>query len=100
MIREYLAKRKTRRVLGKYVTPDALEAILQGNETNRQVFTAARIEYVLAFVRGDAPKDISQRVGKVAEIAMSHDGIVYDLVCELVVVAFGAHPVSSPTAGK
>jgi hypothetical protein len=31
---------------------------------------------------------------------MSHDGVVHDMVCELVVIAFGTFPASSPTIGK
>jgi hypothetical protein len=100
MIREYLANRKARKILGKYVTPDALEAILRDDGTNQPKFKAARIEYVLVFVRGDTPEDISQRVGRVAEIAMSHDGVVHDMVCEMVVIAFGTLPSGSSPAGK
>jgi hypothetical protein len=67
---------------------------------NRQAFTGARIEYVLVFVRGDTPEDISLRVGRVAEIAISHDAVVHDMVCELVVIAFGTIPASLRMAGK
>jgi hypothetical protein len=100
MIREYLAQRKTRKVLGKYVAPDALKAILRDDGEKPPAFTAARIDYVLVFVRGNTPEDISQRIGRVAEVAMSHDGFVNDMVCELVVITFGTFPASSSTVGK
>jgi len=100
MIREYLAQRKARDILGKYVKPDALAAIVRDDVTKRPAFTAAHIECVLVFVRGDTPEEISQRIGRVAEVAVSHGGMVHNIVCELVVIAFGMHPTSSPTAGK
>ena len=100
MIREYLAQRKAKRVLGKYVTPEALEAILSGGGSERQPFAAARIEFVLVFVDGKTPQEISKRVGRVTEIAMSHDGNVHDIIGALVVVAFGTVQHSSPVAGK
>jgi hypothetical protein len=100
MIRSFFEKRRARKVLGRYVRPGTVEAILRGDGIERQPLTAARIEFVLVFVRGDTPEDISQRVGRVAEIATSHDGVVHDMVCELLVIAFGTLPSGSPTAGK
>ena len=100
MIREYLAKRKARRVLGKYVTPNALEAILNGDGAERQPFTAARIEFVLVFVDSKTPEEVSERVGRVTEIAMSHNATVHDIIGALVVVAFGTTQHSSPVADK
>lgn len=100
MIREYLANRKARRVLGKYVTPDALEAILRDDGAKRPAFTAARIEFVLVFVAGKTPDEVSEQVGTVTEIAIAHDGCVHDIMGALVVVAFGTVQHSSPIAGK
>jgi len=100
MIREYLAQRKARKVLDKYVNRDALAAIPRDDGAKRPALTAAYIECVLVFVRGDTPEEISQRIGRVAEIARSQGGMVHNMVCELVVIAFGTHPNSSPAAGK
>ncbi|HEV2692907.1 MAG TPA: hypothetical protein VG347_08440 [Verrucomicrobiae bacterium] len=86
--------------MGKYVTPDVLESILREDGAKSSTFTAAPIEYVLVFVRGDTPDDISQRVGKVAEIAMSHDGTVHALIGALIIIAFDNLPAASLAAGK
>jgi hypothetical protein len=100
MIRSYLQKRRIRKVLGRYVRPETVDALLRGEGIERQPFTAARIEFVLVFVDGNTPEEISERVGRVSEIAMSHNGTVHDIIGALVVVAFGTHPVSPPTAGE
>ena len=100
MIRSFFEKRRVRIVLGRFVRPEAVEAILNGDGIEGQTFTAARIEFVLVFVNGEKPEEISERVVRVSEIAMSHDGTVHDIIGALIVVAFGTHPASSPAAGK
>ncbi|HTB85397.1 MAG TPA: hypothetical protein VK742_17250 [Candidatus Sulfotelmatobacter sp.] len=93
-------QQRTKSVLDKYVNRDALAAILRDDGAKRPALTAAYIECVLVFVRGDTPDEISQRIGRVAEMAVSHGGVVHDMVCELVVIAFGTHPTGLLTAGK
>ena len=100
MIRSFFEKRRVGKVLGRYVRPEAVEATLNGDGIERQPFTAARIEFVLVFVDGKRPEEISERVGRVSEIAMSHNGTVHDIIGALIVVAFGTHPAGSPAAGK
>ena len=100
MIRSYLEKRRVRKVFERFVRPEVVEAILSGDGIKRQPFTAARIEFVLVFVDGKTPEEISERVGRVTEIAMSHDGTVHDIIGALVVVAFGTIQHSSSVAGR
>ena len=73
---------------------------MRGDGIERQPFTAARIEFVLVFVAGKTPEEVSERVGRVTEIAMSHDGSVHDIIGALIVVAFGTVQHGSPIAGK
>src|ERR1017187_221162 len=100
MIRTFLEKRKARKVLGKYVGTDAAESVLRGDDIERQPLKPARIEFVLVFVAGDTPEEISARVGRVAEIATSHDGVVHDMIGQLVVVAFGTLRGASSQPGS
>lgn len=87
-------------MLERYVTPEAAEAVLHGDALQSPPFTAARIEFALVFVAGKTPEEISERVGRVTEIALSHDGTVHDIIGAMVVVAFGTIPRSSPVTGK
>ena len=92
MIRSYLEKRRDQK--------DIRDAILRARDIDivGHPFTAARIEFVFVFVAGNTPQEISDRVGRVTEIAMSHDATVHDILGALVVIAFGAHSVISPPA--
>jgi hypothetical protein len=99
MIREYLEKRRVRKTFEKLVDPETVEALLRDGGVEPSI-KQGRIEFVLAFVRGEGPSQISERMARVADIAVEHDATVYDLVGGLVIVAFGTHPASSPQAGS
>ena len=99
MLREFLEKRRVRKIFGKLVAPDKVEAILRGDGLERQPLRPARIEFVLVYVHGDTPEEISGRVGRVAEIAVSHNGVVHNLIGPLVVVAFDTIRTTAPITG-
>lgn len=98
MIRKYLQRRKIRRTFGKLVDLKSLD-VLSEDLTSRPI-KSGRIDYVLAFVRGENPAQISERVAQVVCLAASHDAVVYDVVSALIIVAFGTHPTSSPGSGN
>ena len=95
MIREYLERRRFKRVLAKFIDPESVKAMLRGDGEGQKI-KAGRIEFVLAFVRGDNPTQISERMARVADIALKSGATVYHLVAGLVIAAFDKHP-SSPT---
>jgi hypothetical protein len=98
MIHEFLEKRRVRKTFEKLVDTKTVEALLRdGGE--RQPIKDGRIEFVLAFVRGESPSQISERMARVADLAVEHGAVVYDLVGGLVIVAFGTHPASPPQSG-
>jgi len=47
------------------------------------------VEFVLIAVRGDTPQDISDRIGKITDIASRHHGLVDTVVSTLVAVTYG-----------
>lgn len=96
MIRSYLQKRKDRKTLEKMVSPEAAAGILRGDPPEGPPFTAGRIEFVLVYVAGNTPEEISEHVGSVTEMATSHDGIVASIIGALVVIVFGTRPHKSP----
>ena len=98
MIREFLEKRRVRKAFEKLVDPETVETLLREGGVQPSI-KQGRIEFVLAFVRG-SPSQISERMARVADIAVEHGAVVYDLVGGLVVVAFGTHPASSPQSGS
>src|ERR1041385_8621843 len=100
MIRSFFEKRRVRKALGRYVRPEAIETILRGDGVEGQPFAAARIEFVLAFVDGKVPEEISEQVGRVVGVAISHDGVVHDIIGALVVIAFGTLRGSSVTVSN
>jgi hypothetical protein len=94
MIRTFLQRRKIRQIFGKLVDLKSFD-VLSKDLTSRPI-KSGRIEFVLAFVRGESPDQISERVARVADLAATHGAMVYDIVSALVVIAFGTHPTSSP----
>jgi hypothetical protein len=99
MIRAFLERRRVRRIFGKVVDPSTVESLLRDG-VERQPLKQGRIEFVLAFVRGDSPSRVSERMARVADLAVTHGATVYDLVGGLVIVAFGTHPASSTESGS
>ena len=99
MIRNFLERRKVRKIFEKVVDPETVESLLrQGAEP--QPLKQGHIEFVLAFVRGDDPAQVSERVARVTEIAISHGGTVHDIIGALVIVAFGTGPAALPQSGS
>ena len=88
------------KLLGKYVTPEALNSVLRAEGTVQQKLTRGRIEFVLAYVDGQTPEEVSERVGKVSEISASHHAVVHDLIGPLVVAAYGTHPNVPPNSAS
>jgi len=99
MIRTFLEKRRVRRAFEKLVDPESVESLLRDGGEG-QPLKHGRIEFVLAFVRGESPAQVSERIARVADIAVTHGATVHDLVGALVIVAFGTHPASSPESGS
>jgi hypothetical protein len=94
MIRKFLQRRKLKREFGKFVDPKTFDEF--SRDLSSRPIKSGRIDFVIAFVRGESPAEISERVAGVADLAASHGAMVYDMVSALVIMAFGAHPTSSP----
>ena len=87
------------RSLKKYMRPEAIESLLAG-DLEKSPMQRGRIEFVLVFVRGDKPNELSERVARVANLAVAHEAVVHDIVGALVVFAFGTLPPALPNSGK
>jgi hypothetical protein len=96
MIHEFFQRRRIRREFAKLIDFKALDPL--GRELPSRPIKAGRIEYVFAFVRGESAAQISERVGRVADLAINHRATVYDLIGALVIVAYGTHPASTPSS--
>lgn len=86
-------------IFEKLVDPETVESLLRVGAQPQQL-KHGRIEFVLAFVRGESPAQVSERIGRVADVAVTHGAMVHDLVGALVIVAFGTHPASLPESGS
>ena len=93
MIWKILESRRVRRIFGKVVDPETVESLLRDG-VERQPLRHGRIEFVVAFVRGESPSQISERTAKVIDIATRDGAMVHDLIGALVIMAFGTHPAS------
>lgn len=89
MLTNFFAKRKLRRQLGEYMSPDAVEVIVEGRPLNTPKIHAGRIEFVFVFVQADSPEQLAERIGLVADAGIEHQAVVHDLVGPMVVMAFG-----------
>jgi hypothetical protein len=96
MIRKILLRRKLKREFGKLVDPKTFDEL--SKDLSSCPIKSGRIDFVIAFVRGENPAEISERLAQVADLAVNHGAMVYDMVSALVIMAFGAHPTSSPNS--
>jgi hypothetical protein len=96
MIWTLLQRRKIRREFGKLVDLKSLDVLSKDLASQPK---SGRIDFVLAFVCGESPAQISERVARVTDLAVNHGAIVYDVVSALVITAFGTHPTSPPGSG-
>ena len=89
MIRKFIEKRKIKRVFEKLVNadPELLRA-----EAALPRHCHGRIEFIVIFVRGEDPEDVSRRISKVSDIAIAHGAMHHGIIGALVIVAFGTHP--------
>jgi hypothetical protein len=91
MIREFFERRRLARQLAGYLDPAKVESIVRDGLPDHSL-KAGHLEFVIAFIRGDGPDQISERMGRVAELASAHNAMVDQLVSGLVIVVFGVHP--------
>jgi hypothetical protein len=94
MLRAFFQRRRIRWEFAKLVDSKTFDEF--SRDLSSRPIKPGRIDYVLAFVRGESPDQISERVARVADLALSHDAMVYDIVSALVIMAFGTLPTSSP----
>ncbi|HWX20570.1 MAG TPA: hypothetical protein VN578_11785 [Candidatus Binatia bacterium] len=87
-----------KRTFGKLVEPEVVEAMIEGRE-ERPPLTESQIEVVLVFVRGNTPKEISELIGRVGQVATAHQAFIDGLSASVIVATFGAHPASHPAPG-
>ena len=74
MIHEFLEKRKVKKAFEKLVDPETVESLLRDGAQPQQL-KQGRIEFVLAFVRGESPAPVSERIARVADLAVAHGAV-------------------------
>jgi len=75
MLPNFLAKRKLRRQLSKYVSADAVEAMVHGRPLDRPKIQSGRIEFIFVLVRAESPEQLSERIRFVADAGVKHDAV-------------------------
>jgi len=98
MIREFFERRRLRRQLAEYIDPKRVESFIRDGFPHGSP-KPGHLEFVIAYVRGEGPDQISERMSRVAELASAHNAIVDHLVSGLVVLVFGTHPGFSSEPG-
>ena len=87
----FLERYRLRKTFSEYVSKDVIDDLLSGKVTDEDLrkLKNGQIEFVLVAVRGETPQIISERMGKVADIACQHNGIIDSLVSSLVIIVYG-----------
>jgi hypothetical protein len=98
MLRDFFEKRRIKQAFSRIVAPDAVEAVLRGDELET-VLKQGHLQFALASVRG-TPAEISDRVGLIGDVAMAHSLVVFSSLGPLVAVASGMHSWSPPDATR
>jgi hypothetical protein len=90
-------EKRVKQAFEKLVDPKIVETVLSGGA---QSLKRGRIDFILAFVGGTEPEQVSERIAKVAELAVQHGATIHHLVGALAVLAFGTQATSSPVPGS
>jgi hypothetical protein len=90
-------RRRVKRAFEGPVDSKTVESFLNGGP---QPLKRGRIDYIITFVGGTEPEQVSERIAKVAELAIQHGAAVHHLVGALAILAFGTQAVSSPAPGN
>lgn len=98
MIRTFMQKRKARRALERLINPKTVESLLSEN-ANVAGIKQGRIEFVVAFVGGPEPAQVSDGISKFTDLAIQHGATVHHIIGALVIVAFGAGPAAPRNSG-
>ena len=91
MIRKFIEKRKARRALDKLLSLENVENVLRDGIGPTQ-HRRGRIEFVVIFIRGQSPDEISKRISHVSGLARVHGAMIDHIVGALVTVTFGVPP--------
>jgi hypothetical protein len=85
MIRWFLERRRAIRVFKQILTPQ-----LRG-DTTVEPHRHGRIGFVLAFVQGRTASEVSERMGRVADVATKYRATFFQSVSGLMILGFGTH---------
>lgn len=100
MIRRIIEKRRAERVFKRLAGPETVKAVLH-EPGEEQPLRQGRIEFILAFVRGENPTRVSEHVSQVVDLAGTHGAAVQTIIGALVVVTFVTSPGSpASTTGR
>ncbi len=93
MIREFFRRRAIRRAFSRYVSPDVVQSLFSDRvQAESATLHSGEIGFVLSWVNGYSPEQVSERTGRVADLAIEYGGVVDSMVSGLVIVSFGASP--------
>lgn len=93
MIASLLRKWKLRGFLRRYLDKGAVDPLLAGGHpgfdgaSDARTFECRHIDFVIAYVRGENPAQVSERIGQVADQALLLGATVHGLSGALMMVA-------------
>jgi hypothetical protein len=99
MIRKFLDKQKAKRAFKRLLSSEDVEKLLREGPDLTQ-HRHGRIEFIVTFVRGENPADVSKRMSQVLGLASAQGAMFHDIIGALVIVAFGIHPWPTPKEGN
>ena len=98
MLRDYLERRRIKKIFGRVLTPAAVQSLLSGDKFEASL-TEGPLQFAFPYVRG-TPSEISARAGTVAAVAKTHCGVFYTALGPLCAVAWGRLAWSPPDMAK
>ena len=98
MLRKFIQKRKTRQAFEKLVSSEQVEKLLREGPESPQ-YQHGRIEFIIIFIHGEKPDDVSKCMSHVTNLARIHGAMIDHIVGALVTVVFGVPPALKPDPG-
>ena len=99
-ILDFIAKRKMRKVLREFVSPEALDQLLESRALDTPKIQPGRIEFVFTFVRAENPEQLAERIGHVTDVGMQNDATIHNIIGPMIVMAYGTGRWGEPSGSR
>jgi hypothetical protein len=101
MLENYFAKRRIRKLFGKYISQDGVEKLLSGKTDDSNPIKPAKVEFIFLLLRDtETSEQLSKRIEEVTIKCHEFSATVFDICGPLMITGFSGFHVVADAATK